>query len=86
MIYPTEPFYEMANATGYIYEHRLIMAQKLGRALKSWEIIHHLNGIKDCNLIDNLALVDTRRHEKHTLERLLQKRIKELESILGGCK
>jgi hypothetical protein len=56
-IYPEHPLYQaMATATGYIPEHRLIMAEHIGRPLKRTEVVHHKNGIKTDNRIENLEL------------------------------
>ena len=70
----------------HILEHRLIMAQHLGRPLKSWEIVHHLNGIKTDNRIANLGLVNRNNHAKQTLNKLLQAHIRDLEAKLAQQK
>lgn len=56
-VYPDHPlFATMATSMGYIPEHRLVMAESLGRPLKRTEVVHHRNGIKTDNRIENLEL------------------------------
>jgi len=60
---PDSPYIPMARSNRAILEHRLIMAQSIGRCLLRSEIIHHLNGIPDDNRIENLKLVSVLAHQ-----------------------
>jgi len=59
MLQPDDFFFPMADAHHYIPEHRLVMAKHLGRLLQKWEPVHHKNGIRDDNRIENLAITST---------------------------
>lgn len=51
--YPNHP---RANKTGYIQEHILVAEQKLGRPLNDAEVIHHINGNKGDNSLENIYI------------------------------
>lgn len=71
-----------------IPEHRLMMAMKLGRPLLTSEVVHHVNGIKNDNRIENLEAMDNSTHKMEHKEilkelRALRKENEDLKLLLA---
>ena len=88
------PYYPMAthkrNGGGTIFEHRLIVAQSLGRCLTRQEHVHHRNGIKSDNRYpQNLELISPSTHmlyDKMCAHCKLRKEIRMLKATIAELK
>lgn len=58
------PKHPNSSTNGYIKEHRLVMSTYLDRSLSFGEIVHHINGDKTDNRIENLQLMTKSEHGK----------------------
>lgn len=67
---PTHP----KNFRGWVSEHRFLMEQQIGRYLETREHVHHKNDIKDDNRLDNLEILDIKKHNSLTQHRAVAKR------------
>lgn len=60
IVQPDDPLAVMAfrNKRGTLYalEHRIVMARYLNRPLERWETVHHINGDRSDNRLENLQL------------------------------
>jgi hypothetical protein len=63
--YIYKPEHPFSNATGYIAEHRIIWEEHHKACLLPWSHVHHKNGIKTDNKIENLTAMTKRDHRSH---------------------
>src|SRR3990167_4979851 len=56
------PGHPMADLRGYVYEHRLVAMETLGRPLRTDEHVHHRNGDKADNRPENIEVLTRQAH------------------------
>lgn len=65
---------------GRFYEHILIWEKFHNKEVPKGHIIHHINGVKTDNRIENLVAMSSKHHDM--LIPLLEKRIRDLECLV----
>ena len=70
---PDDPFIDMATGPhNLVFEHRYVMARHLGRCLLPEEDVHHKNGLRDDNRLENLELWCTSHQRGQRVEDLVE--------------
>jgi len=58
------PDHHLADSKGYVYEHRIVAENLLGRKLLPGEIVHHIDGNKQNNSLSNIQVEPSRAHHR----------------------
>lgn len=75
-----------SDKDGYVLEHRLVMEAHIGRYLQPGEVVHHINGKRDDNRIENLQLRVSRKDHGHGHEDLesVEKALAALDRLVNS--
>ncbi len=63
-LYALVPEHPNATKNGYVLMHRIVVENHLGRLLNGDEIVHHIDGNKKNNSIENLQVLDNINHSR----------------------
>lgn len=73
----TEPKHPNANKMGLYPRHRVVVENSIGRLLTTKEVVHHINGDKYDDRIENLVVMTQSNHAKY--------HAKNVEPIIATC-
>ena len=62
--YAIVPEHPNRTKNNYVLEHRVVIENYIGRLLNENEVVHHINGDKKDNRIDNLIVLTAEEHAK----------------------
>lgn len=81
-IFIYQPHHPYANKMKYVREHRLVVEKYIGRFLKSEEMVHHIDEIKNNNSPNNLMAFINR--SAHVRFHINPNNVKKEEIIFDG--
>jgi endogenous inhibitor of DNA gyrase (YacG/DUF329 family) len=61
----------------WVLEHRYVVEQAIGRKLRADEHVHHVNGDRADNRLENLEVIDPTSHQSITMAAALERRARE---------
>ena len=60
-----DPLHPRANKNGRVMEHIKVITEKMGRQLKPGEVVHHIDGCRRNNSVENLIVLTHKAHMQH---------------------
>jgi hypothetical protein len=63
-VYVRKPGHPRATKDDYVFRYVLVAEEMLGRSLAPGEVVHHLNGVKDDDRPENLAVMTQSEHRR----------------------
>lgn len=86
LIYKPDHPHANSMGKGYVRQCRLLAEEMLGRYLESWEVVHHINGVRDDDRPENIIVLTNSKHlslhHKQTVKK--QPRGKYGQFVKGG--
>lgn len=76
------PNHPKASKSGSVMEHRLVMEQAIGRYLEASEHVHHINGVRNDNRLENLEVISAGPHALISIAAGIQKRAEMRDELI----